>query len=126
KGNSGDNWLNGSFGKDTLTGGGGRDSFIFNRTLGANNVDTITDYDVVRDTIRIDNAVFAGIGAAGGLAANKFHIGAAAHDADDRIIYDSATGKLFFDIDGAGGAAAVQFATLSKGLALTNLDFIVI
>jgi serralysin len=53
-------------------------------------------------------------------------IGAAAQDAQDRIIYNSATGALLYDSDGVGGAAAVQFAELSAGLALTNLDFLVV
>ena len=127
KGNSGDNWLNGSFGKDTLTGGAGRDSFIFNRALGPNNIDTITDYDVIRDVIRIDNAVFAGIGPAGALAVGMFNTGASATQADDRIIYDPATGKLFFDIDGAGGAAQIHFATLStKPAGMSAGEFIII
>jgi serralysin len=53
-------------------------------------------------------------------------IGAAAQDADDGIVYDNTNGALFFDIDGVGGATAVRFATLSAGLALTNLDFLVV
>ena len=44
----------------------------------------------------------------------------------DRIVYDNTTGALLFDSDGVGGAAAVQFAELSTGLALTNLDFLVV
>ena len=64
--------------------------------------------------------------ALGALNANAFVTGTAAQDADDRIIYDSATGKLFFDADGSGAGAAVLFATLDAGLALTASDFTVI
>ena len=52
--------------------------------------------------------------------------GTAAQDANDRIIYDSNTGTLLYDSDGDGGTAAIQFATVSTGLALTNLDFLVV
>ena len=51
--------------------------------------------------------------------------GAAAHDGDDRIVYNSATGNLFFDPDGNGPAAAVRFAHLAAGLALSSGDFLV-
>jgi Ca2+-binding RTX toxin-like protein len=42
------------------------------------------------------------------------------------ILYDTTDGRLFFDADGAGGQAKVHFATLSAGLALDQLDFLVI
>jgi hypothetical protein len=38
----------------------------------------------------------------------------------------NSTGALFYDNDGVGGNAQVQFAILSTGLALTNLDFLVV
>ena len=47
-------------------------------------------------------------------------------DADDHIIYNDVTGALSFDVDGTGAAAAVQFATLSAGLALVNTEFLVV
>jgi Ca2+-binding RTX toxin-like protein len=40
--------------------------------------------------------------------------------------YNSAPGALLFDADGLGGAAGIQFATLSTGLALTSADFVVV
>jgi Ca2+-binding RTX toxin-like protein len=125
-GNNAANQLRGGGGNDILSGNGGADGFYFETAAGAGNVDRILDFNVVDDTIFIDNAVFAGL-AAGALASGAFRSGAAAADADDRIIYNSATGALLFDSDGAGGAAAAQFATLATGLAtLSASDFTVI
>ena len=47
-------------------------------------------------------------------------------DGNDRIIYNTTTGALYYDPDGDGAAAAVQFATLGTGLALTAADFFVV
>jgi Ca2+-binding RTX toxin-like protein len=127
-GNSGDNVLNGHQGADVMIGGLGADSFDFNTTLGAGNVDVITDFDVTvdGDVIRLGDAVFKGL-AVGALSADAFVVGAEAADATDRIIFDKPTGMLFFDRDGTGTAfEAVQFATVSANLALTHLDFVVI
>lgn len=48
------------------------------------------------------------------------------HDADDRIIYETDTGKLFYDSNGIAAGGAVQIARLTPNLALTHLDFQVI
>ena len=126
RGNNGANLINGADGNDTLIGLGGADAFLFNNLLdAATNVDTITDFNVADDTIQIDNGIFDGL-ALGTLSADEFVIGTAAQDAQDRIVYDSATGALFFDSDGTGGAAAVRFATVGVGLALTSNDFLVV
>jgi Ca2+-binding RTX toxin-like protein len=120
-GNTLANTIAGNSAANTLTGGGGADAFVFNTALGAGNIDTISDFVVVDDTIHLSNAIF-GLGA-GALSASAFVIGAAAADASDRIIYDSATGALYFDADGDGAGAAIHFATLGTGLALTSDDF---
>jgi Ca2+-binding RTX toxin-like protein len=110
-----------------LAGGSGSDTFVFNTTLGSSNVDRITDYNVAADTIRLENAVFTGL-ANGTLAAGAFvkNTSGNAADGSDRIIYETDTGKLYFDRDGTGSAAKVHFATLSTNLTLTQADFIVI
>jgi Ca2+-binding RTX toxin-like protein len=123
-GGADDDQLLGLLGNDTLTGGGGGDEFVFNTALNATtNVDRIEDF-AGSDLIHLDNAVFTGIGA--GLGPGEFRIGTSAADASDRIIYNSVTGALFFDADGAGGAGQVRFAMLDPGLALSNADFLMI
>jgi Ca2+-binding RTX toxin-like protein len=126
-GNAGSNILDGSFGMDRLDGLGGADSYAFTTFLSSFNVDTIVDFDGGDggDAILIDNAVFTGL-ALGALDPNAFHIGAAAADADDRIIYDTNTGALYFDQDGTGGIAQIQFAILEAAPVLNSADFTVI
>jgi len=126
-GNAGINVLNGLGGLDTLTGGGGADAFVFSTALGAGNIDTITDFNVIADTIRLENAIFTGL-VAGVLTAAAFraNLTGLAADASDRIIHETDTGNLFFDVDGLGGAAGLRFAVLGAGLAVTQADFLVI
>ena len=124
-GGGGSDTLDGGLGADVMTGGASADKFQFMNGLGGGNVDTITDYKVVDDTIQLNDAAFGGL-ALGTLSASAFFIGAAAADASDRIIYNSATGALLFDADGNGAGAAIQFATLSTGLAMTAAEFVVI
>ena len=118
--------LSGGRGADVLSGGRGADSFLFSTALGRTEVDRITDFSVADDTIQLDNAVFTALSRVGSLFASAFTIGTAAGDASDRIIYNSAAGTLLYDADGRGGASATTFATLSKGLALTAADFMVV
>lgn len=126
-GNTGNNLLNGGLGNDVLIGGAGADNFVFNTALGATNIDSLTDYDVAADTIRLENAIFIGL-STGTLAASAFVANTSGNAADtsDRIIYETDTGRLFFDRDGTGAVAKIHFATLATGLAVTNADFLVI
>jgi Ca2+-binding RTX toxin-like protein len=124
RGNNGNNVIGGGDGNDELTGLGGQDRFLFNTALNAaTNVDVITDFNVADDTILLDAGIFNAVGTS--VEAGEFVVGTAAQDANDRIIYDNQTGDLLFDRDGVGGAAAIQFAEVAPGLALTNLDFLI-
>jgi serralysin len=63
----------------------------------------------------------------GPLDSTAFWSGSAAHDADDRIIYDPASGALLYDADGNGAGAAIQIATLTGVVGtLTAADFVVV
>ncbi|WP_412458407.1 beta strand repeat-containing protein, partial [Sinorhizobium americanum] len=128
-GNSGNNILNGGAGTDKLTGGLGNDTFFFNSTLSATtNVDSITDFNVANDTIRLENAVFTAIVGTGTLTAAQFvkNTTGLAADASDRIIYESDTGKLFYDSNGNASGGSVHFATVGTNLALTAADFFIV
>ena len=88
------------------------------------NVDDILDFVAADDSILLDRSVFGGIASNGALDASAFAAGTAAQDADDRILYDSVTGRIFYDADGVGGAAAVLFARVDAGTVLTSADFV--
>jgi pimeloyl-ACP methyl ester carboxylesterase len=124
-GGKGNDWVNGGADNDTLLGGAGNDRFVFDQ-LGSDDADRILDFSIADDTIVLNNAVFAKL-PDGNLAGHRFHIGAMAGDASDRIIYNSATGVLSYDADGSSAAIKAQvFATIDKGLALTAHDFLII
>jgi Ca2+-binding RTX toxin-like protein len=129
-GGAGNDTVSGGGGNDLLTGGTGLDNFVFNTALNAvSNVDQIIGFSVADDNVRLENAVFTNL-AAGTLTSAAFRTGTQAADADDRIVYNNATGQLFYDADGnatgTDGGDALLFANIGAGLALTNADFFII
>jgi Ca2+-binding RTX toxin-like protein len=115
--------LYGGAGNDVLSGGAGRDGFFFQTALDpAANVDRIADFASADDTIWLDRAIFTAL-AEGPLVPGAFRPGTAAADASDRIVYDRVTGSIFYDADGAGGAAQILFARVDPGTALSRADF---
>ena len=110
-------------------GGSGADSFVFNTALNATtNTDTITDFAPVDDTLVLENAIFTQFVATGAIPAGTFvaNAGGVAGDANDYLLYDANTGKLFYDADGNGAGAKVEFVTLVGIPALTAADFSII
>ena len=125
-GTRGNNDLMGLGGNDVLTGFRGADTFVFNAALNAStNVDTITDFNVIDDTMRLENAFMTAL-STGQLSADAFHIGSSAADASDRIIYNSLNGVLSYDANGTGAGGFVKFAELDTGLLLTSADFLIV
>lgn len=120
--------FNGRGGMDKLVGNGGGDTFVFNSAIGAGNLATITGFAHGQDHFNLDNAIFTQLGVDGALDAGAFVNGAAALDANDRIIFNSATGNVSYDADGSGAGAAVVFATIQTLLngTLDHTDFLIV
>jgi VCBS repeat-containing protein len=128
-GAKGHDTITGGLGNDTMKGGAGVDRFVFSAKLGPANVDTIADFKPAQgDMILLEGDIFRKIGVS--LSDGEFLAGKGAtkgKDANDRIIYDTDTGRLYFDIDGskAGGKAAIHFATLNGKPAIDAGDFLI-
>lgn len=116
-GNGGADTIYGGNGIDVLTGGAGADQFRFDTALDAtDNVDTIMDFTHGSDMIVLDKAIF---GALAGTAGNTLEAG------DFGTLITLTGNNLYYDADGAGGNAGVQFATLDTGAgSVTNSDFL--
>ena len=125
-GGEGKDVLRGGLGHDTLTGGAGADTFVFANEPIAANADKITDFSVTDDTIELRRSHFTQLTTFGVLDAAHFVTAEAAHDSDDYVIYNPATGALLYDADGSSAGAAVRIALLGVDLALTPADIVVI
>ena len=123
-GGAGDDILIGWTGQDVMTGGSGLDVFVFADRPVAGQADTITDFNAASEGIALEGSIFTGL-AEGDLAPMAFtrNTSGRAQDASDRIIYETDTGKLWYDRDGTGAAARVHFATLDRNLALESDNF---
>jgi Ca2+-binding RTX toxin-like protein len=122
----GDNdWIAGGKHRDTLTGGDGRDCFVFAERPGRKNADKITDFAVGEDKIYLDGDVFKKLKNAGdGMLKNGYFQDGDPRNAKDTVLYKN--GKLFYDKDGDGDKAMKVIAKIGKGLDPSADDIIVI
>ncbi len=130
-GGGGDDALRGGLGKDTLTGGAGADHFVFDtRPDGIANRDRILDFSSAEgDTIDLSSFVLRALSGRGTLPEGAFHAAVSAlraQDADDRVLYNTTTGVLFYDPDGSGARAAIALAVLIGAPALTHDDILIL
>ena len=132
-GGAGNDVLMGGGGNDTLVGGSGSDSFVFKVAPNASsNLETVIDFQSGLDKIQLSRSVFTALGTASAtLTQGQFWSGAGVvtgHDADDRVLYNTTTGALYYDADGSGSVAAVQIALIgtSTHAAVLFTDFQVI
>lgn len=126
-GGGGNDILSGGRGRDVLTGGAGYDRFVFDTAPSSiSNADRITDFSVVFDTLGLSRGAFSALKGLPGVSSKNFVKGTAAIDADDFLIYNSGTGTLTYDSNGNASGGTFLIATLSKGLALTHADFMLL
>jgi Ca2+-binding RTX toxin-like protein len=120
---AGNDLLSGGTSNDVLFGGAGNDTFVFDSAPnGATNVDTILDFKANGDAdqIILSHLVFGSLSASDGtLDAAQFASvadgsgGSATLDAGVHVIYDSQTGNLYYDANGANTVdGRALFATL--------------
>jgi Ca2+-binding RTX toxin-like protein len=114
-GGAGSDTLVGGEGDDIIFGGAGADRFQFSNLL-SQGIDSIKDFQSGIDKIIISALGFGGgLQAGTAITAEQFleTRSSTATTTEQRLIYNSTTGGLFFDADGAGlGSSSVQFATL--------------
>lgn len=123
-----ENTLVGREGNDTLTGGRDDDTFVFDRELGPNNVDHITDFETIardNDTLKFKASILGGGVTAGVLDAAAFVAGTAALDASDRFIFNRPTGELWFDADGSGTGMQILVATFEQNANVEADDILI-
>ncbi|MDF5710712.1 MAG: pre-peptidase C-terminal domain-containing protein [Nostoc sp. S4] len=128
-GGTGNDLLVGGSRNDALTGGDGADTYRF--TAPSDRLDTINGFSCSGgDKIQISAAGFGGGLVAGTLTPDRFRSGAGittANTTNQRLIYNTSTGALFYDADGSlGGSAPLQIAALSGSPALSNTNIAII
>ena len=135
-GNSGANTLDGMAGNDVLVGGLGADTFRFSTALNVStNIDVIDDFAVSEgDKISLlKTGLFTALPNTSTSALTAAQFGTVDTLIDpmtgtegQAILYDLATGDLYYDSNGATAGGTTLFATLTGIPALSNTVFIVL
>jgi serralysin len=123
---NGDDTLIGGGGRDTLLGAPGDDVYVLNSTPGEADAPhlifdkfTLEEHGFEEsDRIALDRQVMKELGPKGDFSADdeRFYAAAGATggaEADDRVIYDTEAGRLYYDADGSGAGEAQLIATVS-------------
>jgi Ca2+-binding RTX toxin-like protein len=132
----GDDTFDSGSGNDTLSGGDGADTYIFSSGIkGSKNVDTIKDFVSGEDKILLSADIFTKLATALGvidgndptpLSDGDFFVAGAKvkpTDATSYILYDTNTGRVYYDADGNGKGTADWFITLTGKPELIADDF---
>jgi Ca2+-binding RTX toxin-like protein len=120
-GGDGNDRLMGGAGTNVLIGDSGRDYYEFDQPPHSVYKDWIA-FVPRDDKIRLIKAAFPEL-TTGTLPATAFATGGTPISSAVRIIYDQATGTIWYDADGSGPTQSRRFAILILGVPLTNTHF---
>jgi Ca2+-binding RTX toxin-like protein len=127
-GGDGNDLLAGGTGIDVLHGGAGADRFRLDAAPSGTNVDRVMDFAPGTDDLEFSAAVYGALGAPGALRAGRLVKGAApvATEAFAQLLYDSSTGRLYYDGDGTGDGAPEAIALLQGAPNLVVTDLMIV
>lgn len=128
-GDAGNDLIVGGDGKDVLKGGAGSDIFWFDATPNATtNVDTLTDFVSGTDKLHFSLAVLPELSSTGNFTINDARFisntTGFAEAPENRFVYNSNTGTLYYDADGSGSSAlpvALELLGAHKFLSATDI-----
>jgi serralysin len=90
----------------------------------------VRDWAAGSDKVALDNSPMSALGATGNFASGdarfKANSTGTATDTNDRVVYNTSTGSLYYDADGSGSGAAQLIATFSGNPAVAATDIVVI
>jgi hypothetical protein len=132
-------------GADVLVGGPGKNVFQYGyvheftandtkniyddvaTALTSKDADIITDFKSKKDQIKLESALFDGLGGGGKISDSLLSQGAGGGTVttDTRLIFDTNTSQLSFDPDGSGPQKAVLIATLQGVSQLLPSDILI-
>ncbi|NEQ27440.1 MAG: calcium-binding protein, partial [Microcoleus sp. SIO2G3] len=128
-GGAGDDRLTGNSGDNVLVGGAGTDEFAFDGNELGQDSDRISDFRSGVDTIVLDKDTFTEIesrsGGRGFSRSSEFEVVDNLQDvtlSSAVIVYEERSGRLFYHINGRGGASAL-FVTIVGAPQLSASDF---
>ena len=111
-GGEGDDELDGGTGRDTLAGGEGANTFTFTDLNGEGDI--ISDFSVEEDLLKFSGDSFSNDLIAGeAINFEQFTTDVAATTIEQRFIYNSQNGDLFYDADGSGESGQQLVVNLS-------------
>lgn len=123
-GDAGDDELRGGAGVDNLTGGAGADRFVFTHNDAA---DLLLDFLSGIDSLVFDRDGFPAFATAGVLGSEHLLLlGDTPAGGDDFLIYDQASGSLFYDDSGSGTLLHAKIAELGPSATLNAFDILII